>query len=248
MILHIAARELRSLFYSPLAWTVLAVVEFILAFLFLGQIDFYIQIQPDLAMMEAPPGITELIVSNLFSSSTIVMLLVVPLISMRLISEERKSGTLPLLLSAPLSMSDIILGKYLGILGFMGIMLGLLLLMPLSLLLVGDLDWGLLMAGLLGLALLLAAFSAAGLFMSTLTSQPAVAAIASFGLLLLLWIIDWAVQDSTTSVLSYLSLNRHYESLIRGLFQSSDVVYYLLFIILFLGLSIRRLDNERLQD
>lgn len=251
MIGHIAARELRSLFLSPLAWAILAVVLFILAFLFLSQLDLYMSYQAQLAMMESAPGVTEAVVVPLFSSATIVLLLVVPLVTMRLISEERRNRTLPLLFSAPISMTEIVLGKYLGIIGFFAIMLGFIALMPLSLLLAGHLDFGLLFSGLLGLTLMLAAFSAAGLFMSTLTNHPTVAAVASFGLLLLLWVIDWAGGmangQGSGAVFSYLSLQKHYQALLSGLFDSSDVVYYLLFIVTFLVLSIRRLDADRLQ-
>jgi ABC-2 type transport system permease protein len=246
MIGHIAARELRSLFLSPLAWTILAVVQFILGWMFLGQLDTYVAYQSQIAMMENPPGATEVIVAPLFSSATLILLLVIPLLTMRLVSEERRARTLPLLLSAPVSMSEIVLGKYLGLLGFLAIMLGLATLMPLSLLLLGTLDFGLLAANLIGIALMLAAFAAAGLFMSTLTAQPTVAAISTFGLLLLLWIIEWTGGNGDAGVLSYLSLQSHYEALLRGLFDSSDIVYYLLFILTFLVLSIRRLDAERL--
>jgi len=252
MIGHIAARELRSLFLSPLAWSILAVVLFILAFMFLSQLDLYVGYQAQLAMMDSAPGVTEAVVTPLFSSATIVLLLVSPLITMRLISEERRNRTLPLLFSAPISMTEIVLGKYLGILGFFAIMLGLVVLMPLSLLLAGHLDFGLLISGLLGLILMIAAFAAAGLFMSTLTNHPTVAAVATFGLLLLLWVIDWAggmagEGSGSGAVFSYLSLQKHYQSLLSGLFDSSDVVYYLLFIVTFLVLSIRRLDADRLQ-
>lgn len=248
MILTLAARELRSLFLSPLAWTILAVVQFILAWMFLGQLDTYIAYQSQIAMMENPPGATEVIVAPLFSSATLILLLVIPLLTMRLVSEERRAGTLPLLLSAPVSMGEIILGKYLGLLGFLAIMLGLVALMPLSLLSLGTLDFGLLASNLIGIALMVAAFAAAGLFMSTLTAQPVVAAISTFGLLLLLWIIEWTGQSisGNSTVISYLSLQSHYEALLRGLFDSSDIVYYLLFITTFLVLSIRRLDAQRL--
>ncbi len=248
MIRTIAARELRSLFLSPLAWAILGVVQFILAYLFLGQLDTYIAYQAQIAMMENPPGATEVIVAPLFSSATIILLLVIPLITMRLVSEERRTGTLPLLFSAPVSMTEIVLGKYLGIIGFLTIILGLITLMPLSLLSLGTLDFGLLASNLLGLSLMLAAFAAAGLFMSTLTAQPTVAAVTSFGLLLLLYILNWAGEGASQNLLAYLSLQAHYEALLKGLFNSSDVAYYLLFILTFLVLSIRRLDADRLQN
>lgn len=251
MIGHIAARELRSLFLSPLAWTLLAVVQLILAFLFLAQLEQYALVQAQLAMLPNPPGVTEVIVAPLLSSATIILLLVIPLLSMGLISGERRNGSLPLLLSAPVSLTEIILGKYLGLLGFLGLMFALLLLMPLSLLLGGSLDAGLFAAGALGLALMLAAFAAIGLYMSTLTAQPTVAAVATFGLLLLLWIIDLASgslpEGASSGLLGYLSLQRHYEALLRGMFDSSDVAYYLLVVLTALVLSVRRLDADRLR-
>jgi ABC-2 type transport system permease protein len=248
MIFTIAARELRSLFLSPLAWSVLAVVQFILAYLFLAQVDNFMTLQPQLVGLEGAPGVTDLIVAPLLGDAAIVLLLVTPLITMRILSEERRNGTLSLLFSAPVSMTEIVLGKYLGLLGFFLILLALLLAMPLSLLAGTPLDLGKLAAGALGLGLLLAAFCAAGLYLSSLTEQPTVAAISTFGLLLLLWIIDWAGTGGAevSGLLHYLSLLRHYEPLLRGLVHSTDILYYLLFVITFLGLSIRRLDADRL--
>ena len=248
MIRAIAMRELRSLFLSPLAWAILAVVELILGFLFLGQLDLFITYQAQIALQESPPGATEIIVIPLFSSATIVLLLVIPLLTMRLISDERRQKTLTLLLSAPVSMTEIVLGKYLGILAFLAILLSVILLMPFSLYLLGPLDSGLLGASILGLVLMIAAFAAAGLFLSSLTTQPTVAAVMTFGLLLLLWIIDMvgsATGGNGSEFLKYLSLQHHYQSLLRGLFDSSDILYYLLFISTFIILTVRRLDAER---
>jgi ABC-2 type transport system permease protein len=163
---------------------------------------------------------------------------------MRLISEERRNRTLSLLFSAPVSMTEIILGKYLGIMAFLGILLLLIALMPLSLLMVVSLDAGMVASALLGLALLLAAFVAVGLFISTLTQYPGVAAISTFGVLLLFWLLDWSGKEDT--LLSYLSLLNHYEPFLRGVFDSANAAYYLLFVVAFLVLSVRRLDAERL--
>jgi len=250
MILSIAGRELRSLFLSPLAWAILAVVQLILAYSFLVQVDFFMQIQARLPTINDAPGVTQLIVSPLFGNMAFVLLLVVPLVTMRLVSDERRNQTLSLLFSAPITMTEIILGKYLGIVMFLLIMLALIILMPISLLTGGTLDFGMLAAGLSGLVLLTASFAAVGLFMSTLTAQPTIAAISSFGVMLLLWIIDWAGKtrsSETESLFGYLSILRHYETMLKGIFNSSDVIYYLLFICTFLVLSIRRLDADRLQ-
>jgi ABC-2 type transport system permease protein len=248
MVFTLAARELRSMFLSPLAWAILAVVQLILSFMFLSQVDTYLTWQGQIAMMKDAPGITEVVVAPLLGNAAVVLLLVVPLLTMRLISEERRNQTLSLLFSAPLSMTEIILGKYLGLLCFLLIMIGLITLMPLSLLLGGSIDFGMLAAALLGLTLMLASFAAIGLYMSSLTNYPPVAAITTFGALLLLWILQWAsANNDGDNVLSYLSMLKHFEPLLKGVFDSSDIAYFLLFILCFLVLSIRRLDADRLQ-
>lgn len=243
MAFRIAWRELRNLFLSPLAWCVLAVVQLILAWMFLASVEGFRGNPAGVA------GVTDTVAAGLYSVSTIVMLLVIPLLTMRLVSEERRSGSLALLLSAPLRMSEIVLGKYLGLLGFLAIMVGMITLMPLSLAMGTHLDYGKLAADMLGLLLLVGAFAAAGLYMSTLTRQPVVAAVSSFGLLLFLWVVNWLSQGDArySAVLHYVSLVSHYSSLLQGSFDSSDVIYYLLFIATFLTLSIRRLDGQRLQ-
>jgi ABC-2 type transport system permease protein len=245
IVMAIAGRELRALFLSPLAWTLLAVIQLLLGYMFVTQIDLFLQLQPRLAGIPEAPGVTEIIVAPLLGNAALVLLLVVPLLTMRLLADEVRNRTLPLLFSAPLSMAEIVLGKYLGALGFIVVLISLIALMPLSLLSGGTLDAGMLCAGLLGLFLLLAAFTAIGLFMSALTGQPAVAAIATFGALLMLWIIDWSGDGS--GVLAWLSMVRHYETLLRGVFSSADVIYYLIVIGTFLALSVRRLDSWRLQ-
>lgn len=248
MIFTIAGRELRSLFLSPLAWSILAVTLFILAYLFLTQIETYISLQPRLAAIEGAPGVADIVIAPLFANAATVLLLITPLITMRTISEERRNRTLSLLFTAPVSMTEIVLGKYLGVLSFFLILLGLLALMPLSLLVGTDVDMGKLAAGMLGLTLVVAAFAAIGLYMSSLTEQPTVAAVTTFGLLLLLWIIDWAGNtNGDSNTLAQLSMLRHYEPLLKGLFNSADVAYYLLVVALFIGFTIRRMDATRLQ-
>jgi ABC-2 type transport system permease protein len=248
MVFTLAARELRSLFLSPLAWAILAAVQALIAFFFLWYLQEYAAIQAQLALLENAPGITQLVATPLLATAAIVLVVVGPLLTMRLISDERRNQTLTLLMSAPVSMTEIIIGKYLGILGFFAIMTLLVALMPLSLLAGTPLDMGMFAAGLLGLFLLLASFAAVGLYMSTLTNQPAVAAISTFGVLLMLWIANLAGSSTDKgSLLSYLSLLQHYQSMMKGVINSSDVAFYLIFIASFLVLSIRKLDAQRLQ-
>lgn len=247
MILTIAVRELRSMFLSPMAWTVLAVVQIILAWMFFTQIDAFFTIQSQLTTLPNAPGVVDLIVSPLLQVASIILLMVTPLLTMRLISEERRNGTLSLLLSAPVSNTEIVLGKYLGITMFMFLFVVMLSLMPLSLLLGTSLDLGKLLAGLLALFLLLAAFSAAGLYMSSLTASPVIAAVSTFGLLLLLWIMEQGGTQAD-AVTSYLSLLNHFAPMQRGVIDTADLAYFALFISVFVTLSIRQMDSERLQN
>ncbi|MEK7223041.1 MAG: ABC transporter permease subunit [Pseudomonadota bacterium] len=247
MIFTIGLRELKSLFLSPLAWSILAVVQLILAYLFLGRIEIIQMYQAQLMAMDGAPGVTEIILPDLLGNAAIILLLVVPLLTMRLVAEERRNRTLSLLFSSPLSMTEIVLGKYLGILLFLLVLLALIALMPLSLLAGARLDFGLLAASFLGLALLLAGFAAVGLFMSTLTQYTTVAAISTFGALLLFWILDWSGQGfAGGNWLAYLSLFNHYKPFLDGIFDSADAVYHVLLITTFLVLSIHRLDADRL--
>jgi ABC-2 type transport system permease protein len=248
MVFNIALRELRGLFLSPLAWAILAVTQGILAFQFLSHIEYFIELQPQLAAIDGAPGIADLIIAPLYADAAIVLLLITPLVTMRVLSEERRNRTISLLFSAPVSMTEIVLGKYLGVLAFFLVMLAMLTLMPLSLLTGSALDLGKLSACVLGLALILAAFSAVGVYMSSLTEQPVIAAVTTFGLLLLLLLLDrGSLPGDEASVLGYLSLLEHYEPLLKGLFNSTDIIYYLLMIVMCLGFTIRRLDSMRLQ-
>lgn len=249
MILIIAKREFKSLFLSPLAWTLLAILQFILAFLFLTQVETFTTLQSKLAAIEGAPGLTDIIVTPLYGNAAIIFLLVIPMLTMRLICEERRNKTLTLLLSAPIANSDIILGKYLGLLGLMVVVILLIALMPLSLIAGGELDFGKLFSNNLALLLLVSAFTAAGLFMSCIAGHPVVAAMGTFGLLLLLWILDWSVgmNDQHTELFAYLSILRHFQAIQSGLISSVDIGYFVLFIAGFIVLSIRRLDNDRLQ-
>jgi ABC-2 type transport system permease protein len=248
-IISIAARELRSLFLSPLSWAVLAVTQAFVAYAFLVKLELFLQLKPYLPELAGAPGLTAIVVAPAFKAAAMVMVLGAPLVTMGLVSEERRSGTLSLLLSAPISMTDIILGKFLGVMGFFAIVVLAVSLTPLSLLAGGSLDFGIFAASFLGLLLLIASFAAAGLFMSTLTAHPAVAAISTFGLLLAMWNMDWAgtgASERVRPLFSYLSATSHFNALLQGIVDSADLIYSLLVIATFLLLAIRRLDSMRL--
>jgi ABC-2 type transport system permease protein len=248
-IFVIAFREFKSLFLSPLAWIILAVLQFIIAFLFLSQVETFILLQPKLATMEGAPGLTDIVITPLFGNAAIILMLVIPLLTMRLVCEERRNKTLALLLSAPISNNAIIFGKYLGILGLLILIIFLIALMPLSLLSGGELDLGKLAANMLALMLLVMAFTAMGLFMSCVAIHPTIAAFTTFSSLLLLWILDWTtgLDSQHSELFEYLSILKHFQAIQSGLISSIDIGYFILFITTFIMLSIRRLDNDRLQ-
>ncbi|MGR9088297.1 MAG: ABC transporter permease subunit [Gammaproteobacteria bacterium] len=248
-MLTIAVREFKTLFLSPLAWSLLAIMQVVMAYMFLTQVETFTRLQPQLAAMDNAPGLSDIIVAPLFGNAGIVLLLVTPLLTMRLVCEERRNKTLALLLSAPVDNADIIVGKYLGCLGLVLLMIAQTTVMPLSLLVGGDLDFGKLFANVIALSLLVFAFTATGLFMSCIAGHPTISAMASFGVLLLLWILDWSagMEDRGGNLFEYLSMLRHFQNIQSGLISSVDIGYFLLFIISFIVLSIRRLDNDRLQ-
>lgn len=239
MIATIAARELRSLFLSPLAWIILAVMNLVFGIVFDIAIAAYIE-DP------LPDGATAAIVPGLYELAMVLLFFIVPMITMRLFSEERRNQSLPLLLSAPISMTEIVLGKFSGVVVYLLVIVFTLTLMPLALLLGTTLDTGLLVANLVGLILTLASFTAIGLFMSTLTQLPALAAIMSFGLLFLLWLLKLPAYWFGENVISYLSIASHYESSLKGVVNSADVIYYIVITALFLAFSVRRLEADRL--
>ncbi|TXH05681.1 MAG: ABC transporter permease [Nevskiaceae bacterium] len=244
-ILTIAGNEARRIFVSPLAWAVLGVVQLILAIVFVLSLLDYARFSEQAGDAF---GVSDYVGGSLFGFAVIVLLLVMPLMTMRLFAEERKSGSLTLLFSAPVSLTQVVLGKFLGLLVFVFALLALLAAMPLSLLPATALDLGRVAAGLLGLFLLMASFGAAGLFVSSLTREPTIAAVGSFGLLLVIWLMNMlAYNDSIpfTALFGYLSLIGHFESLRRGIFSSADAIYYVLFTGLFLWLTVQRLDMER---
>lgn len=249
MISSIALHEFRRMMLSPLAWVILALIQFLTALQFLNSVEDFMLNQPRLVGIENPPGVSDWIVAPLFADVAFMLLMVIPVISMRSLSAERRDKTLSLLMSSPVSMTEIVLGKYAGILLFLAIMVCMVSLMPLSLMLGTSLDTGKLITGSLGLFLMLSAFAAASLFISSLTQSPAVAAVASFFLLFALWLMFWISSggEQFKGIVEYISLLHHFVPLLKGSINSADVAYFLLFASTFLILTIRRLDAQRLQ-
>ena len=244
MIRLIALRELRSLFSMPSTWFVLAGLQFILAWFFLARLEAFLEIQPQLAMLANPPGVTSTVGAPLFNTAALLLMMLVPVFTMRLIAEERRNQTLALLLSSPVSDTRIVLGKFAGLLSFLLLLIASLPLMLGTLFLGTHPDTGLLLSNCIGLALLTASYVALGLYVSSLTIQPVIAAIGTLAILAGLWLAD--IGAPSASPLHRLSPWHHFQNFNAGLLDSSDASYFLLFTLFFLLLAARRLHNNRI--
>lgn len=240
MILTIARRELHSLFASPSTWWMLALLQFILAWFFLARVDDYLQVQTQLAQMDSAPGATISIAAPLANASALLLMMLIPLFSMRLIAEERRNQTWPLLASAPILMHQIVLGKFVGLLALLTLIIAADGVMMLSLRLGTPADFGLIAANLLGLWLLTSGYAALGLYCSALARQPVVAAFSALAVSFGLWL-----PEMGSGALRALSPQAHFQNLNVGLVKSSDLVYFALFIAFFLLLSVAHLRREQ---
>jgi ABC-2 type transport system permease protein len=245
-IYPILKRELRSYFASPLAYIIIVVFQIISArFFFLYLQGFlHIQLDPGFQLHRGELNLNNLVIIPYFGTISIVLLLIIPLITMGLIADEKKSYTAELLFTSPIKLRTIILGKYLAALILLVIMLLLSSVNIYVLMVHGNPDLGAVTSGYIGLFLLGATFLSIGLFASSLTDNQLIAAVITFGALLLLWLVG-AMSDSETTVLGYISVINHYETFAKGIIGLDDIVYYATLIYLGLFLTHTALDSER---
>ncbi|HZN24368.1 MAG TPA: ABC transporter permease [Burkholderiales bacterium] len=255
MIFTIAAKELRTLFTSPLAWMVLTAVQLVTGYAFLKRLDDFLQVQPQLVQLTSPPGVTELVLAPLFATTAFVLFFAAPLLGMRLIAEERRNQTMVFLTSAPVSMTEIVLGKFVGHALFLLLIIALITAMPLSLSGSTSLDYGLLASLFLGLVLLALGFAALSLYISSLTTHPILAAFGAFAALLVMLLVSetagdgvrargWHVPAALVQVFSPL---KNFEPFGKGVIDTYAIACAVLFAIVFLVLTVRRLDAQRLR-
>jgi ABC-2 type transport system permease protein len=247
MILSVARKELKSMFASPMGWVILALLMFSFGTYYLNGINNYFEVMSGSIRPAERMGVTQFVGQNVYGLASFLMLFAVPLLSMRLISEERRNQTLPFLFSAPLSIVEVVVGKFIGLVAFLSILIVYIGVMLSTLNIWSDIDFGYILANSFGLFLLLASFSALGLYFSSLTSQPVVAAILSFIALFVLMILDRFFAGDPSSTMAQLSFMKHFQSFAGGLIDTADIIYFLLFILTFLILTIRRLDADRLR-
>jgi len=196
----------------------------------------------------SPSTYLETSIRGFLEPGNILLLLLASVLTMRLLAEERKMGTLELLLTSPVRDSEVILGKFLGSLGILAVMLALTLYYPALLFWFGDPDIGPIVTGYLGLFLLGCAALAVGLFASSLTSNQIVAAVVAGGILFALWFVGMAaglVPKALGEVINYFSLSYYFPDFMRGVIDTRGIIYYLSITVLFLFLAVRSLENSR---
>ncbi len=248
--LTIWRKELNSYFRSPIAYGVMAFFGLISGYFFYVAIVFFVQASIQSAMQGGgqPMSVNEQVIRPIFSNISVIGLFLIPMITMRLFAEEKRTGTIELLVTSPIRDLEIIMGKWLAAMTLYAVMLGVSLLSMATLFVYGKPDWRPMAVGYLGLLLQGGCLLAIGTFISTCTKNQIVAGVASFSVCLLLWVLDWmsSFQDSVSAkAISYLSVLQHFDSFSKGVLDSKDIIYYFSAIFIGLFLTARSLESLR---
>lgn len=248
-ILAIVRKDWRGYFASPIGYVVIGMYAVIFGYFYTVGLNWFIQqsLQAP-AMGGGPMNVNQQMIRYVFLNSTVIFLFVVPLITMRTYAEEKRSGTIELLMTSPVTDFQIVIGKFLGAMSLYGAMLAITLVHIAILFRFGNPEWKPIVSGYLGMLLLGGCFVSVGLFFSSLTKNQIVAGMFTFAVLLLLWVIDWMGSlggPTLARVTSYLSLTGHVEDFLRGIVDTEHVVYYLSFITFGLFLTAKAVDSER---
>jgi len=233
-------KELRSYFTSLIAYLVLTV--------FLGLSGYLFYTNMALFITWGGANVQEGLWQYLFHDMRLFLIITIPLLTMRLFAEEKKLGTIELLFTYPFRDIEILMGKFLACLVVFALMLGLTIIYPILLAVVYKVVLGPLAASYLGLFLLGAAFISCGIMASSLTENQIIAALVTLGIILLFWFIDWneaAVSQSVANVLHHFSLFEHFYNFAKGIIDTRDIIYFILFIFFFLFLTLRSLESRR---
>jgi ABC-2 type transport system permease protein len=248
-IMAIAQRELNGYFSGPIGYVLIGFFALLFGWFFYVPLAFFEQQSMQAGMNPGQTlNINQMLVGPAFMNTTVIMLLVFPLITMRTYSEEKRSGTIELLLTSPLTDVEIILGKFLGAMALYTAMLSITLIHMAILFIFGDPEWKPIATGYLGLLLMGGCFLSLGLFISSLTKNQIVAAMATFAVFLMLWVLNWIstfVGPTTQAVLAHLSITEHFDDFAKGIIDTKHLVYYLSFIAFGLFLTMKSVDSER---
>ena len=250
-VLAIAHKELKGYFASPVAYVVIGFSAILFGWFFINLLYYF-----DRTQMQAGSGfqgpqainVNEIMISPLFLNVSVILLFTLPLITMRTYAEEKRSGTMELLLTSPLTDLQIVMGKFLGGLVLYGAMLAVTLVHMAILFVYGNPEWRPIATGYLGLILMGACFLSLGLFVSSLTRNQIIAGMVTFAVFLMFWVVNWIATfmgPTSQAVLNYLSITEHLNDFARGVIDTKHVVYYLSFIAFSLFLTVRAVDSER---
>ncbi|MFZ0993246.1 MAG: ABC transporter permease [Candidatus Sulfotelmatobacter sp.] len=246
----ICRKELHSYFVSPVAYILLTMFGVIFGFFFWNALGIFVIEGMEMQMrgQTFPMDLNEQIIRPLLSNAGVIGLFFIPMITMRLFAEEKRTGTIELLATSPIRDLEIIVGKWLAALLLYSCMLLFTALNFAFLFKYGNPDWKPLAIGYLGLLLQAGALLAVGTFISTLTKNQIIAGAVTFGVELLLWVVGWVCEYETSTwahVLSYLSITSHFDSFGRGVLDSKDAVFYLAAIFLGLFFTARSMESLR---
>jgi ABC-2 type transport system permease protein len=249
-VLAIANKEFRSYFASPIAYILIGLFALLFGYFFYVFLMMFVQQSEQMMQFGGGGGanVNQMMIRGLFQNTAVIILFVMPMITMRTYSEEKRSGTIELLLTSPLTDLEIIVGKFLGALALYAAMLVVTMLYIAILFRIGNPEWRPIIAGYLGLLLMGGCFLSTGLFISSLTKNQIIAGFLTFATFLMLWIISWMGESSgptTRDVLNYLSITEHLDDFSRGIIDTKHVVYYLSFITFGLFLTAKSVDSER---
>ncbi len=246
-VLTIAGKELRGFFVSPMGWVIMGLFALLFGYFFMAHLTYFVQ-QSMQAQGGGPININQFMIRPLLQNVALINLFLLPMITMRAYAEEKRSGTIELLLTSPVTDLEIILGKFLGAIGFYAALLAVTMLYIGILFAFGNPEWRPVLTGYFGLLLMGGCFLSVGLFISSTTKNQVVAGAESFVVFLLLWIISWLGQSAgpaMASVLDYLSIVWHFDDFGKGVIDTKHVIYYLSFITFGLFLTMKSVDTER---
>ncbi len=250
-VLAIWQREMKSYFVSPIAYVVLTVFLFLSGFFFYSILTAVVQstmMQGQFGQGAQPVDVPGIVSRSFFGTMSVVLLFMIPMLTMGLFAEEKKRGTIELLLTTPVGNFQAMMGKYLASVTFLVIMFLTSGITISTLFIYGHPEWKPIMGGYLGLLLYGCALLAVGLFISTLTENQIVAVVITFGVILVLWLIEsfsTTAQGVSKDVLSYLSVIGHLDDFIKGVVDTSHVIFYLTFAFVGLFLTYRSLESMR---
>lgn len=246
----VALKELRTYLVSPVAWVVATIFLLVTGLLFSNIVTWYSMQSFQMMQYQGAAGqvnVNRMVFEPVFHNVAVTLLLLVPIVTMRLLAEEKRTSTAQLLFTSPVRLGEVVAGKYAAAVILLSGILLITLYMPLMVWAYGTLDWGPVLTGYLGTVLLIGAFVSLGLFASSLTENQIVAAVLTFGILLVFWLLGWAAQlgGDLSQVFENLSIVTHLESFLRGVIEVKDVVYYLSVSAFGLFLTHRVLDSNR---